>query len=148
MKTTRKIIALLMVIALCATFTGCMSQEEQLSAEAQALKTKIATLETQITSLEQEKTALEQTIIDKKIEGDTAKYVLTLNIKQVHYTLDITEHLKDSANNLSIQIPVDKEYYDSVEIGDTIDDSFRMGSFVFKGSFGSWDITVEDKEIL
>jgi len=50
-------------------------------------------------------------------------------------------------NDISIQIPVDKEYYDSVEIGETIADDFRMGSFVFKGSFGSWDITVEDKSI-
>lgn len=32
-----------------------------------------------------------------------------------------------------------------LRVGDTIDDSFRMGSFIFKGSFGNWDITVEDK---
>ena len=148
MKTTRKIIAVILIIALCATFAGCMSTEEQLGAEAEALKAEVAALKSEIASLEDEKASLESAIIDEKIENGTAKYVLTLNIKQVHYTLDITEHLKDSVNDLSIQIPVDKEYYDSVEVGDTIDDSFRMGSFIFKGSFGSWDITVENKEIL
>ena len=42
-------------------------------------------------------------------------------------------------------LSVDKEYYDSIKVGDVIDDSFRMGSFIFKGSFGNWNITVEDK---
>jgi hypothetical protein len=42
---------------------------------------------------------------------------------------------------------VDKEYYDSVEVGDTIADDFRVGSAIFKGSFGSWNISVENKEI-
>ena len=44
-------------------------------------------------------------------------------------------------------ISVDKDYYDSVNIGDTITDDFRMGSLIMKGSFGNWDITVENKEI-
>ena len=51
-------------------------------------------------------------------------------------------------NDISIQVPVDKEYYDSLEIGDVIDDSFRMGSLVMSGSVGKWDITIEDKEIM
>lgn len=48
---------------------------------------------------------------------------------------------------IMMQVPVDKEYYDSVEVGDKIDDSFRMGSLIMKGSFGSWKVTVDDKEI-
>ena len=50
-------------------------------------------------------------------------------------------------NGFSVQIPVDKEFYDSVKIGDTIADNFRMGSLILKGSFGSWKITVKDKSV-
>lgn len=89
------------------------------------------------------------------IEGSTAddgsgsdKYVITLKVAQSHFTLDLSEHLKDASNDLELQIPVDKDYYDSVEIGDSIADSFRMGSLIFKGSFGKWKVTISDKEVM
>lgn len=50
-------------------------------------------------------------------------------------------------NDLDIPIPVSKEFYDTVEKGTVIDDSFRMGSFIFKGSIGSWDVVVSDKYV-
>jgi hypothetical protein len=83
--------------------------------------------------------------VDIKIENGTAKYIITLNIKQSHFTLDLSQHLKDEMNDISIQLPVDKEYYDSVKVGDTIADDFRIGSLIMCGSFGNWDVTVEDK---
>ncbi len=143
----KKIITIFLAFVLLVSFSGCMSKEAQLTAEASALSAEVEELKNEIKTLEETRDALENEIVDKKIENNTAKYVLTLNIKQVHYSLDLADHLKDSMNDLSIQIPVDKEYYDSVDIGDTIDDSFRVGSFVFKGSLGSWKITVENKEI-
>jgi hypothetical protein len=72
---------------------------------------------------------------------------VTFEIKQEHYTLDLAQHMKDDMNAITIQIPVDKDYYDGVSVGAVIDDSFRMGSMVMKGSFGSWKVTVVDKEI-
>ena len=100
-----------------------------------------------VAKLEAERDQLNEEILNTKIDNGLAKYVITFNIKQTHFTLDIGEHLKDAMNDISIEIPVDKEYYDSVEIGDTIDDSFRVGSFIWKGSFGNWKVTVESKEI-
>ena len=50
-------------------------------------------------------------------------------------------------NAIEIEIPVDKEYYDNVDVGDTINNDFRVGSMVMKGSFGSWDVTVKGKDI-
>ena len=72
---------------------------------------------------------------------------MTLEIKQTHFTLKISEHLKDAMNAIEIQIPVDKEYYDSVEVGQNIADEFRMGSLVFKGTFGNFKVSVIKKEI-
>ena len=136
----KKILAALLVGGMMLMLTGCGDNREDLNAEIDGLKAEISELENQRESLKSE-------IADIKVENGTAKYVITFNIKQSHFTLDLSEHMKDEMNDISIQIPVDKEYYDSVEVGDTIADDFRMGSLVMKGSFGSWDITVEDKEI-
>ena len=137
----KKILTALLVGGMMTTIlTGCGDNREYLNEEIDGLKVEISELENQRDLLKSE-------IVDIKVENGTAKYVVTFNIKQSHFTLDLSEHMKDEMNDISIQIPVDKEYYDSVEVGDTIADDFRMGSLVMKGSFGNWDITVEDKEI-
>ena len=132
------IIALIAMIAI--TLSGCSKTETVTNED-------VAKLESEITQLEAERDRLNEEILDTKIDNNLAKYVITFNIKQTHFTLDIGEHLKDAMNDISIEIPVDKEYYDSVEVGDTIDDSFRVGSFIWKGSFGNWKVTVESKDI-
>ena len=132
------IIALIVIIAV--TLSGC-SETETVTNE------DIAKLESEIAQLEAERDRLNEEILNTKIDNGLAKYVITFNIKQSHFTLDLGEHLKDAMNDISIEIPVDKEYYDSVEVGDVIDDSFRMGSFIWKGSFGNWKVTVESKGI-
>ena len=136
----KKILAALLVGGMMLMLAGCGDNREDLNAEIDGLKAEISELENQRDSLKSE-------IADIKVDNGTAKYIVTFNIKQSHFTLDLSEHMKDEMNDISIQIPVDKEYYDSVEVGDTIADNFRMGSLVMKGSFGNWDIIVEDKEI-
>jgi hypothetical protein len=142
----KKIVTIILVacIALFA-LVGCATEEEKLSAEIVEKRAELLQLEKEVATLAREKTTLRNEILDTKVENGTAKYVVTFNISQSHFTLDLSQHLKDAMNDISIQVPVDKEYYDSVRVGDTIDDSFRMGSFIFKGSFGNWKITVEDK---
>jgi len=98
--------------------------------------------------LKAEKERLKSEVTEMKKEHGLEKYVITLRISQRHITLDISEHLKDSLNDIEIQIPVDKEYYDSLEIGDTIDDSFRVGSLIMKSSWGSRNVQVINKEIM
>ena len=132
------IIALIVIIAV--TLSGC-SETETVTNE------DIAKIESEIAQLEAERDRLNEEILNTKIDNGLAKYVITFNIKQAHFSLDLGEHLKDAMNDISIEIPVDKEYYDSVEVGDVIDDSFRMGSFIWKGSFGNWKVTVESKDI-
>lgn len=141
----KRVIVLVMTLCICTSLIGCASKEERLNGNIAKLEEIVAELESEISSLESERDAIKNDITDIKIESGTEKYVVTFNIKQSHFTLDISQHLKDEMNDMSIQIPVDKEYYDSIEVGDVIADDFRMGSFIFKGSFGNWDITVEDK---
>lgn len=80
-----------------------------------------------------------------EIEPGETKYFLTLNVAQSHFTLSLSQHMKDAMNSVDIEIMVDKDYYDSLEIGDSVNDDFRWGSFISSGSIGSWDITVSDK---
>ena len=132
--------AIVLIAMIAITLSGC-SKTETITNE------DVAKLESEIAQLEAERDRLNEEILDAKIDNNLAKYVIAFNIKQTHFTLDIGEHLKDAMNDISIEIPVDKEYYDSVEVGDTIDDSFRVGSFIWKGSFGNWKVTVESKDI-
>ena len=138
----KKILSIVLIAVSIFCMVGCGNE-----AQEDILEAKISDLKSEIEVLQQEKTALENDIVESKIEKGIEKYVICLNIKQTHFTLDIGQHLKDEMNDITIEIPVDKEYFDSVEVGDVIDDSFRMGSLIFKGSWGSWNITVVDKDI-
>lgn len=138
----KKIIILLLLISplLC----GCSSKEEN---ERNELKEEIKELKEEKSKLQDEVKYINDNLDELKDENNLKQYVLTLNISQVHYSLNLEDHLKDSMNNIDIEIPVSKQYYDNVEKGTVISDDFRIGSFLFKGSFGSWEIKVIDKEI-
>lgn len=116
--------------------SGCGTSDLEL--ERSQLQTEIEKLQSEVDNL--------QEIRDGLIQKDDIVYVIELEISQTHATLNIKEHLKDSMNAINIPIQVSEEYYYSVEEGDTVSDEFRVGSFVFKGSIGSWDIRIVDKQ--
>ena len=137
----KKLISMLTVITcFVALFTGCGNKSEDMSNE-------ILQLQNQIDDLNHQKDKLETEVVDKKIENGTAVYVVTINVAQSHPFWDIGSNIKDDMNDVDIDIPVSKEFYDSVNVGTVLDDSFRMGSFIMSGSYGSWDITVSDKKV-
>lgn len=122
---------------------GC-GQDNEVVIEQQ--KAEIATLEKDIVELKNEKESLTNEVADIKVDNGTAKYIMTFEIKQSHF-LDIGKMIKDEMNAIEMQIPVDKEYFDSFEVGDKIDYSFRFGSFLLEGSIGNWNIKVIDKGV-
>lgn len=136
----KRLILLFTVITMVATLSGCAENSEY-------LERKCSDLRKEISILEEQKSAVEHEIVAAKVDNGTAKYVITFCIKQSHLTLDIGEHIKDSMNEITLDVPVDKEYYDALSVGDTINDDFRMGSLIMKGSFGNWNVTVSGKEI-
>lgn len=125
---------------------GCNSQEEKNAMIIERQKEEIATLEREIEELQLEKEALIKEVEYRKVTSGTAKYVITLEIRQRHY-FDLGKALKDELNKIELQLPVDKEYYESLEVGDILDETFRMGSLLMEGSFGNWEIKVVKKEI-
>ena len=133
MKRFTLIMVLLISIILLA---GCSNSDLEL--ERSQLQSEIETLQGEVDTL--------QEIGDGLIQKDDIIYVLELEISQSHFTLDFEEHLKDSLNKITIPIQVSEEYYYSIEEGDTLSNEFRVGSFIFKGSIGSWDIKVINKQ--
>lgn len=142
----KKKILLIMVIALSVLCVGC-SKEDIFNYEIQKLEQDKTNLEQIKIQLQEEIEELQKVVIDEKINKGMETYLVTLNIKQSHFSLDISDHIKDDMNALEITIPVSKEYYESVSVGQVIDDTFRAGSFLMKGSMGSWKITISNKSI-
>lgn len=133
-------IAITSVAMMLVMLTGCGESDVYLEQKCEDLRSEIV-------ALTEQKAIIEAEIVDAKEANGTAKYVVTFRIKQSHFTLDIGEHLKDSMNEITFDVLVDKEYYDSVSVGSTINEDFRMGSLIMHGSFGNWKVTVDKKEI-
>lgn len=121
---------ILTIIALSILLTSCGD-----NAEVKQLKKENALLVEQLNAL--------------KLGGSAKapKYILKLRLKQAHFSLSIKKHIKDAVNAIDFEMPVDKEFYDSVSEGTEIIDKFRFGSFVLGGSFGDWEMTVKGKEV-
>lgn len=123
--------------------------DKQYITKIQELKVEQWNTEKQINTRKNELSNINKAIEDKKkIQSGTAKYIMKINISQSHFTLSISEHLKDAMNDIDIYIEVSEEYYNKYNVGDTIADDFRVGSMIFKGSFGNWKVKVSDKQIL
>jgi hypothetical protein len=85
-------------------------------------------------------------VLDIYKSGRTPRYILKLHLKQSHL-LSISKMIKDAMNAIDFEMPVDKLFYDEVQVDTQIIDKFRTGSFWIEGSFGNWEMTVTGKEI-
>lgn len=90
-------------------------------------------------------TGKEITPVSKTILFEDDAYILSISVRQNHISLDIGTHLKDVLNKTYFEIPVAKEFYEVIEVGDVINDSFRFGSLLTAGSVGEIEIRVENK---
>lgn len=75
------------------------------------------------------------------------RYILKFELKQVRLSLNPLSHVRDKINTIEFELPVDKEFYDSIDVGDLIIDRFRAGSFILRGSFSNWRMSVINKRI-
>ena len=149
---------LLIFLALTVSFISCgenyhRTQISELKQEHKTLSTQVSTLRNSCDNLRQSQHYLSAQVRELETEkralsnGYEPNYILTLEIKQTTYTLDIGEHIKNSINAISMQIPVSKKFYNSVKIGTRISNDFKYGSLVFNGDFSELKVTVKDKQI-
>lgn len=133
-------------VAILATLCGCQNNSD-LKYEKETLQRDVAQLQEEVADLEEERDYLEEYLSETREENGIKRYVVTFEIKQTHFTLDIGTHIKDSMNKLELEVLVSEEYYNSVDVGTVINDDFRVGSFLMKGSIGSWKVEVIDKRV-
>ncbi len=75
-------------------------------------------------------------------------YVITVSVAQKHTILDMDKKVKDQMNKATVALPVMREYYEAAKIGESLEDSFRIGSLLVDGTIGSWDIKIIDKQVI
>jgi hypothetical protein len=152
MKYTLRFLILIISLSLFSCENACDVQTDidKLRTERTNLENEVSTKNNTISQLNTTITSKNETLkeMDIYLDGDTPLYVLSLKLSQSHFTLDITEHMKDAMNAIEFDIPVDKDFYDNVKIGDEILDNFRMGSFIMNGSFGDWEMEVKHKKVI
>lgn len=81
------------------------------------------------------------------VESENSIYIINLKIGIDRFALDFENMIKDSFNDFNFEIPVSKEYYDSLQVGDRLNEKTRMGSLILKGSYGKQYVEVIEKRI-
>lgn len=146
----RKRLLSTLLIATTLTFTACSPNEEELNADIKQQQEQLLSLKGEYTALKSEYEVLSTVTSQTKINtapDENKRYIMTFKLKQSHFNLSISDHVKDSINAIEFDIAVDKQYYDSYNKGDEVFSEFRKGSFITSGKLGSWKMTVADKHI-
>jgi len=134
----------------CENACDVQTDIDNLKAERTKLESEVNTKNNTISQLDKTIASKNETLeeMDIYLDGSKPLYVLSIELSQSHFSLDITQHVKDAMNAIEFDIPVDKDFYDEVKVGDEILDDFRMGSFIMNGSFGDWEMEVTHKKIV
>lgn len=149
MKHAFLLLSLITLFASCETKTHVAGDIDNLKSERTQLQAQTVKLSADI---QMQSAAISSQTEQLKVlgilkEGKTPKYVLTLHLRQISYSLSISKQVRDAVNAIDFQISVDKDYYNSVSIGQNIVDNFRVGSLIMHGSFGNWEMQVKSKNI-
>lgn len=145
----KKLLSTLLIFS-TLSFVACTPSEKELDAEIAQKQEQLLDLKGEYTALKSEYDVLSSLTSQAKLDTapeENKRYIMTLKIKQSHFSLNVKDHVKDSMNAIELDIAVDKEYYDSYEEGDEILSEFRSGSFVTSGKLGSWKVTLKDKRV-
>lgn len=134
MKKTLFIVLTCLLLVSCTQTTDGSNQEKQMIIE-------------EIEKLQTEKESIEKLVVEEKIKKDTAIYVLKLKVGMKRLPLDFNNKIKDAFNDFTFEIPVSKQYYDELNVGDKLEEKTRIGSLILKGSYGKQYIEVVEKSI-
>lgn len=143
------IIFSLLFLSSCENKVDISNDITKLELKRKDLQSTIILMENKIHSANKLNKKLEEELYIKKLisKGKQPKYIIKFRLKQSHLSLSIKTHIKDEMNAIEFDLPVDKEFYNKVDVGDEVVDEFRAGSFIMNGSFGDWEMTVIKKHI-
>ncbi|MDD5331365.1 MAG: hypothetical protein PHE43_00900 [Candidatus Nanoarchaeia archaeon] len=134
----KTLITLSLILTLVVVLFGQTPEE--------AIKSDIEKLLIQKTQLEKD---IEKLIAKKQsVQGEIGKeYLLKIELRQIHYSLDLEEQIADGLNEIVFELPVSKSFYNQTKVGTKLLDDFREGSLLLKGSLGSWHLKVVGKRV-
>lgn len=147
------ILIFLTLIAFTACDEARMQERADLKAEIANLIHERNNLTKSVKTLRETKTGLTKEVSELRTEksaftsGYEPVYLLTLEIKQSTFTLNIAEHAKNAINAITLQIPVSYTFYNKVSIGQNISEEFKYGSLILNGDFSKLKVKVKDKEV-
>jgi hypothetical protein len=79
--------------------------------------------------------------------ADSSSCRVELELRQSHFNLSLSDHIKDAANAVKFDWDVPGDVYNNMKVGDDlIENGFRTGSFVMNGSVGNWHLKVLEKK--
>ena len=137
----KKLITILSLVLMTSVFVSCDFFEDHSNNEFDTYQWE------PVASPTHQDTVVDS-IADEYFNLNPPFYLVTLQIKQSTFTLDIGEHIKNKANAIEVTIAVDKRFYDSVEVGQEISDEFKLGSMLFDGDFSKLKIRIARKQIV
>jgi seryl-tRNA synthetase len=147
--------AICLYLVLAVVLSSCESQQD-VQSDIERLKNERTTIQQEVQNLSSLKKSKQKEIafLNEKLKelniynsGKTPHYILKIRLKQSRVSLDIGKYIKDGMNAIEFELPVDKDFYNSVSVGTKITNKFRTGSFILNGSFSSWDMTVKGKVV-
>ena len=135
--------------------TACYTDKDykQLQQDCKALSAQKQTLQSQVNSLNSQISGLSKRVSDLRNEqkarqnGKEPKYIVKFKIKQGTFTLDLFEHAKNEMNAIEVELPVNRDFYNRLSIGQDLTDSFKWGSLVMDGDFSTLHMRVVGKRI-
>ena len=146
-----------LLLIVCVTFmtSACFNQSDyvQLQKNYSELHTKKQTLEREVkhelnnlSNIRQQVRELERQQ-NAMIQGKRPLYIVKFKIKQSTFTLNPMEHIKNQVNAIEFELPVEKSFYDNVNIGTDITGAFKYGSLIFNGDFSTLHTKVTGKRV-
>ena len=148
MKFLLSVFAVIVIVG-CETKSGISEDIDVLRSRRGNIRGEVTMYENMRDSRVEEVRALTDSVeeLNIYIDGNTPKYIVTFELRQTHFTLDVWERAKDAMNAIEFEMPVDRDFYNEVSVGTRVVSEFRTGSFLLNGSFGDWEMTVKRKEI-
>lgn len=143
----RKLIVVLLLVTGCQKYSKEDYEKLKADCEIYENNSRYYQQEVQARQNELSQISAQRTMMENEIKFAKGKvvYFLKVEISKSSFTLSISQHIADAANAVEWEIPVDKDFYDAVHVGQTLNESFNAGSFWMKGKFSSNNIKVIDK---
>ncbi|USN54571.1 MAG: hypothetical protein H6765_08755 [Candidatus Peribacteria bacterium] len=117
-------------------------EKNELSVKKAALQQEVAEEEKKLQLLREKNEVYQQLP-----QGKQPVYLVKVRISQKRLSPDPIKHLKDGMNASTFWLPIDEDYYHSLEVGSSLFNDFRAGSLVINFSLSSWSLEVKEKKV-